>query len=73
MLLILPLQLLLNKIIEVDNQFNEIYFNEKLVDEAEKLLNKIKLSLEKGNIKEDEWNDENKLCSCINNCINKVI
>ena len=57
-------------LIEVDNQFNEIYFNEKLIDEAEKLPNKIKVSLEKGNIMDEEWNDENKLCSCINNCIN---
>ena len=41
-----------------------------LVDEAEKLPNKIKVSLERGNIMHEEWNDENKLCSCINNCIN---
>ena len=32
--------------------------------------NKIKKNLEKGNIKEDEWKDKNKLTFLINDCIN---
>ena len=35
-------------LLEVDKKYNEIYFNEKLVNEAEKLPNKIKIFLDKG-------------------------
>ena len=56
-------------LLEVDNKYNEIYFNEILVNEAEKLPNKIKVSLEKGKKIEKEWNDENKLSFCIKHCI----
>ena len=58
-------ELLLN----VDKQFEELYFNEDIIKESEKLPNKIKLSLEKGKIIEKEYND-NKLNILINDCIN---
>jgi len=44
--------------------------NESIIKESEKLPNKIKLSLEKGKLMDNEWNDNTKLCSIINNCIN---
>ena len=54
---------------KVDKQFNEIFGDEKIVKENEKLPNKIKASLEKGKIIENQW-EENKLNSLINDCIN---
>ena len=56
---------------EVDIQFNKTYFNEDIIKQIEKLPNKLKLSLEKGKLIENEWNEENfKLNSLINDCIN---
>ena len=55
-------------LLEVDNQFNNLYFNEDLIKESEKLPNKIKISLEKGNTLDKDWND-NELNSIINDCI----
>ena len=40
-----------------------------MIKESEKLPNIVKISLEKGNIKENDWNDENKLSKIINDCI----
>ena len=57
-------------LLEVDNKFNELFGNEDIIREGEKLPNKIKLSLEKGKINENDWNDNNKLNSIINICIN---
>ena len=56
-------------LLDVDTKFDKIYFNENRINEVEKLPNKIKISLERGKILEKEWNDENKLCSYINTCI----
>ena len=56
-------------LLEVDNQFEEIFFNDNIIKESEKLPSKIKLSLEKGKII-DEEDYENKLSLFINNCIN---
>jgi len=56
-------------LIEVDKQYNDIYFNEEIIKEAEQLPNKAKISLEKGKIIDKEWNN-NKLNSLINDCIN---
>ena len=56
-------------LLEVDEQYGNIYFNEAIIKEAEKLPNKIKLSLEKGKLIEEEDNF-NKLSLFINNCIN---
>ena len=55
---------------EVDKQFDKLFFKEELIKETEKLPNKIKISLEKGKISEDDWKDKNKLNSIINDCIN---
>ena len=55
---------------EVNIFHDKIFDNENIIRENEKLPNKIKLSLEKGKLIENEWNDNNKLSSVINNCIN---
>ena len=55
---------------EVDHKFEDMYFNEELVNKSEKLPNKIKISLDKGKINDDDWKDKNKLSALINNCIN---
>ena len=57
-------------LLEVDNKYNEIYFNENIIIENEKLPNKVKTSIEKGIIIEKEWDNNNKLSSIINDCIN---
>ena len=56
--------------LEIDEKFDEIYFKEDLMKQTEKLPNKIKVSLEKVKAINNEWNDENKLSSIINDCIN---
>ena len=57
-------------LLEVDKQFDENYFNENIINEAEKLPNKIRLSLEKGKLIDKDWNNEDKLSSILNDCIN---
>ena len=57
-------------LLEVDNKYNDIYCNEDIIKESEKLPNKIKISLKKGKIINNEWNEDNKLSSIINDCIN---
>ena len=54
---------------EVDNKYNELYLNEDIIKECDKLPNKIKISLEKGKEIENNW-DINKIALLINNCIN---
>ena len=56
-------------LLEVDNKFEELYFNEDILKESEKLTNKIKIFLEKGKDIEKEWNNNNKL-NYLNDCIN---
>ena len=53
---------------EVDNKY-ELYFNEKIMKDCDKLPNKIKISLQKGKEIENKLNN-NKLNLLINNCIN---
>ena len=55
---------------EVDKKFDEIFFNEELIKESEKLPNKVKINLEKGNLINNEWKNKDKLNSIINDCIN---
>ena len=58
---------------ELDELFNKVYFKEDLIREGEKLPNKIKISLEKGNIiikYLEDLKDNNKLNLIINACIN---
>ncbi len=57
-------------LLEVDNQYNNKYFNEKIIKESEKLPNKIKLSLEKGKKINKEWNEKDKINLYLNDCIN---
>ena len=52
---------------EVDKKFNNIYFDENIFKQCEKLPNNVKLSLEKG--KKIDFN-EDKLAFFINECIN---
>ena len=60
-------ELLLN----IDNKFNELFFNEEFIKKSEKLQNDIKINLEKGKKIEIEWNKNlTKLNLCINECIN---
>ena len=55
-------------LLEVDREFEKIYFSEDIIKEGEKLPNKIKISLEKSKLIDKEYND-NKLSLFINNCI----
>ena len=55
--------------LEIDKKYDELFFKADLIKESEKLPNIVKISLEKGNIKENDWNDENKLSKIINDCI----
>ena len=57
-------------LLEVDEKFNEIFFNEEFINKSEKLPEKIKLSLQKSKSMDKEWNNDNKLNLLINNCIN---
>ena len=54
-------------LLEVDQQFENLFFKEDIYKETEKLPNKIKLSLEKSKIIEEEYN--NKINLFINDCI----
>ena len=55
---------------EIDKKYNELFFKEELIKESEKLPNLVKISLEKGKINENDWNDENLLPKLINDSIN---
>ena len=56
-------------ILEINNLYNDKYFNEEIINKSENLPNKLKKSLEKGKSIDKEW-DNNNLISCINDCIN---
>ena len=47
-----------------------MFFEEEFIKQNEKLPNKIKLSLEKSNVEDSDWDDKKKLNVLINNCIN---
>ena len=56
---------------DIDQKFNEILFNNDKLKEYERLPNKIKTSLEKGKLMENDWNEKNnRLNSLINDCLN---
>ena len=55
---------------EVDNYYDNNYYKEDIIKKSDKLPNKIKSSLEKGKLLENEWNNDNKLNILINDCIN---
>ena len=54
----------------IDNDFKKYFFDEDPIKSAEKLPNKVKISLEKGKLIDKEWNDDNKLNFIINDCLN---
>jgi hypothetical protein len=58
-----------NLLLEVDHKFDDLFFKEDLIKEADKLPNRIKNSLTKGKLIDEHWN-ENKLNSSINSCLN---
>ena len=53
----------------VENEFENFYFKEDILKESKKLPNKIKISLERAKLIENEWNDENKLSFLIYDCL----
>ena len=57
-------------LLEVDNKYKEIFGDEKIIKEIENLPNKIELLLVEGKTINNDWIDNNKLSSIINNCIN---
>ena len=58
-------------LLELDNKYEEIYFNEDIIKKGEKLPNQIKKNLDKGKILDKEWNEEdNKIIQRINDCLN---
>ena len=57
-------------LIKIDKIYEDNYFNEAIIKENEKLPNIIKKSLDIGkSIIDKEWNDENKISSLINDCL----
>ena len=56
-------------LLEINNIYNDKYFNEDIIKKSEKLPKKIKLSLEKGKVLNKEWDNDN-INSYINDCIN---
>ena len=56
-------------LLQINNLYNDKYFNEDLIKKSEKLPKKIKISLEKGKALNKEW-DNNNINSYINDCIN---
>ena len=56
--------------LEIDKLYENTYINEKTIKEIDNLPNNIKYSLEKGNLTNKEWNNEEKLSSLLNDCIN---
>ena len=57
-------------LLKVDEKFDTLFFKEDMVKEFDELPNKIEMSLQKGKIINDNWNDQNKINSLINDCIN---
>ena len=55
---------------EIDKKFDDNFCKEDIIEESIKLPNKIKKYLEKGQLPEQNWNDESKLSSLINYCNN---
>ena len=57
-------------LLEVESQYNDLYFQESLIKKSEQIPEIIKISLEKGKLIEEQKNNVNKLSSLINDCIN---
>ena len=57
-------------LLEVDKEYEKINFNENMLKESQKLPNKIKISLEKGEKLNMEMNDNVNLNSLVYDCVN---
>ena len=58
-------------LLEVDKLYNDTFFYENIIKKCQKLPNKVKSSLEKGKLIEEQWkNENNKINSLINDCLN---
>ena len=57
-------------LLEIDKLYEKTFTNEDIFKEINKLPKKIKLSLDKGQLIEKEWEKENKLRALIHECIN---
>ena len=57
-------------LLKVDEEYDNLFLKEKNMKEYENLPNKIKKSIEKSKFIENDWNNDNKLSSLINDCIN---
>ena len=58
-------------LLEVDKKYNKILINYNIIKKSEKLTEKLKESLEKGKlININDWNDETKFISVLNDSIN---
>jgi len=57
-------------LLKVDEKFDKICYNEKKIKKLEKLPNRVKISIEKGKKISEEWNNDEQLCSNINECLN---
>lgn len=54
---------------DIDIKFNNLIFNDKIVNESKKLPNTIKTIMDNTEKINHLWNEENKLNFCINDCI----
>ena len=57
-------------LLELNNMYNNLYFKEDLIKNGEEISKQINSFLEKGKILNNEWENNNKLISNINDCIN---
>ena len=55
---------------EVDNLYEKIFLKEDIIKKGEKAPHQIEKFLIKGKLLNDGWNDDNKLITNINDCIN---
>ena len=56
-------------LLKIEKKYDSNFFNENIINESNKLPNKVLKSLEKGKLLNNEWNNDNKLSSKINDCI----
>jgi len=56
-------------LLEIDKAFNELFLNENIIKDSEKLPSKIEISLDKGKSINNNWTNF-KLNSLINDCLN---
>ena len=55
-------------LLQIDNNYEQVFLNKDIIKESEKLPDKIKLSIEKGKLIENN-NENNKLNCMINDCL----